>query len=224
MPRPTVLFFDVNETLLDMSALAPSFERLFGSSDPMVEWFIRMLHGSVVADLVGNHRPFELIGAEALMVLAQKRHIEISPADAAGTVEQMRELPAHHDALTSLDRLRDHGFRLFALTNSSTDAMTAQLANAGIADRFEGAMSVDSIGRFKPAPEVYLHAAMRAGVDIDAAMMIAAHDWDIVGARSVGMPAAFVARPGAVWGMPDDPPPVVAADLEGIARQLLAME
>jgi 2-haloacid dehalogenase len=224
MLRSTVLFFDVNETLLDLSALGPSFEKLFGSRDPMGEWFARLLHGSVVADLVGGHRPFGLIGAEALMVLGQKRGVEISPAEAAATVEQMRALPAHPDVGAALDQLRTAGFRLFALTNSSTDAMTAQLTNAGIVDRFEGALSVESVGRFKPAPEVYLHATMRAGVDVDRAMMIAAHDWDIIGARSVGMPGAFVARPGVVWGMPDDPPAIVAGDLTGIAQQIITTE
>ena len=224
MVRPAVLFFDVNETLLDMSGLAPDFERLFGSRDPMGEWFARMLHGSLVANVVGTHRPFGLIGAEALMVLAQRRGIDVSPADAAATVERMRGLPPHPDVAPALDRLKANGFRLIALTNSSTDAMTAQLQNAGIADRFEAGISVDSVGRFKPAPEVYLHAAMRADTDVDRAMMVAAHDWDIVGARSVGMPGAFVARPSVVWGMPNNPPEVVAGDLEGIAHQLVGME
>lgn len=224
MLRPTVLFFDVNETLLDMSALAPAFERLFASQEPMGEWFARMLHGSVVANLVGNHRPFDLIGAEALMVLAQRRGVDVSPAEAAATVERMRALPAYPDVAPALERLKDAGFRLIALTNSSTDAMTAQLKDAGIADRFETAISVDSVGRFKPAPEVYLHASMQAGVDVDRAMMVAAHDWDIIGARSIGMPGAFVARRGVVWGMPDNPPDVVAADLAGIALQVIAGE
>jgi 2-haloacid dehalogenase len=105
------------------------------------------------------------------------------------------------------------GFRLVALTNSSSDAVQAQLTNAGIADRFERAISVDSVGRFKPSPDVYLHAAMQVNVDIDRAMLVAAHDWDIIGARSVGMPGAFLARPGVVWGMPDNPPNIVAGPI-----------
>lgn len=224
MTRPEVLFFDVNETLLDLGGLAPSFMELFGSREPMGEWFARMLHGSVVANHVGAYRPFGLIGAEALMILAQKRGVEVSPADAARIVEQMRSLPAHPDVPTALDRLRAGGFRLVALTNSSADAVVDQLTNAGIVDRFERAISVDSVGRFKPAPEVYLHAAMQAQVDVDRAMLIAAHDWDVIGARSVGMPGAFVARPSVVWGMPDEPPAIVAADLTGIADQILALE
>jgi 2-haloacid dehalogenase len=224
MTRPDVIFFDVNETMLDLGGLRPRFEEVFGSADAMSEWFVRMLHGSLVANHVGNHRPFGLIGAEALMVLAQKRGLSVEPAVAAEIVESMRSLPAHADVAAALDRLVAGGFRLVALTNSSSDAVQAQLTNAGLDDRFERAISVDSVGRFKPSPDVYLHAAMQVTVDIDRALLVAAHDWDIVGARSVGMPGAFVARTGVVWGMPDNPPSIVAADLAGVAEQVLALE
>jgi hypothetical protein len=32
---------------------------------------------------------------------------------------------------------------------------------------------------------------------------VAAHDWDIIGARLVGMPGAFIERRGVVCGLPD---------------------
>jgi 2-haloacid dehalogenase len=222
--RPDVVFFDVNETLLDLSGLTPAFTELFGSAEPMGEWFARMLFGSTVANHVGVHRPFGLIGAEQLIVLAQKRNVAITPEQASSVVEGMRTLSAFPDVAPALDRLRTAGFRLAALTNSSSDAVVDQLTNAGIADRFEKAISVDSAGRFKPAPEVYLHAAMSMNVDVDRAMLVAAHDWDIIGARSVGMPGAFVARPRAIWGLPDAPPELVAADLLGIAQQIEGLE
>jgi len=35
--------FDVNETLLDLSALDPRFERVFGDASVRREWFMQML-------------------------------------------------------------------------------------------------------------------------------------------------------------------------------------
>jgi 2-haloacid dehalogenase len=222
MTRPEVLVFDVNETLLDLGHLRSRFAEALGDADLMGEWFARMLHGSLVANHLGAHRPFGLIGAETLMTVAQRRGIPLDPAVAAALVEGMRALPAHPDVAGALDRLAGAGFRLVALTNGSADTVADQLANAGIADRFERAMSVEAVGRFKPAPEVYLHAAAVLDVDIDRMLMVAAHDWDVLGARSVGMPGAFLARPGVVWGMPDDPPGIVAYDLAGAADQIVA--
>ena len=219
---PQLLLFDVNETLLDVKALSGGFAGIFGTSDPMGEWFARMLHGSLVANHTDRYRPFGLIGAEALMVLAAKRGVDLDSGKAVTLVESMRRLPAHPDVAPALASLAEAGFRMATLTNGSTDTVAEQLESSGLARFFEMAISVDAVRRFKPAPETYLHAAVVLGADLDSTLMIAAHDWDIVGARSVGIQGAFVARPGVVWGIPDDPPELVGADLASIAAQLIA--
>jgi len=187
----------------------------------MGEWFARMLHGSLVANHMNAYRPFGRIGVEALLVVAKKQGIDVSPDAAAGLVGGMRSLPPHPDVPEALARLRDDGFRMITLTNGSTDAITDQVANAGIAEFFEATLSVDEVQRFKPAPEVYHMAAARMGVEIDEMLMVAAHDWDIIGARSVGMPGAYLSRPGTVWGLPDKPPDLVGPDLLDVAKRLV---
>ena len=37
--RPSILVFDVNETLLDIEAIAPLFARVFGDGQVLREWF-----------------------------------------------------------------------------------------------------------------------------------------------------------------------------------------
>jgi hypothetical protein len=49
-----VLVFDVNETLLDLAALRGPFARAFGDTAPMSEWFVRLLHGSLVSAVTDN--------------------------------------------------------------------------------------------------------------------------------------------------------------------------
>jgi 2-haloacid dehalogenase len=220
--RADILLFDVNETLLDLGALGPEFIRLFGSAEPMTEWFLRLLHGSLVANHTARYRPFGSIAVEALAVVAGRRQIDLSPKAAAEVAAEMSSLPAHGDALPGLQRLGAIGFRLVALSNGSTDAVEEQLRRSGLDRHLETGISVDAVQRFKPAPEVYLHAAAVLGVEVDRAMLVSAHDWDLLGARSVGMPGAFMARPGAVWGLPDPPPQLVAPDLETLADLLAA--
>ncbi len=38
-----LLVFDVNETLLDLDALAPHFERMFGDRGALREWFAQVI-------------------------------------------------------------------------------------------------------------------------------------------------------------------------------------
>ena len=67
-------------------------------------------------------------------------------------------------------------------------------------------------------------AAERMGVPIGDIRMIAAHAWDIAGARRAGCAAAFVARPGMVLDPLALPPDIVGANLREVADQILAVE
>ncbi len=220
-PPPTLLVFDVNETLLDLGGLRTAFSNAFGGTDQLGEWFLRMLLGAMVANGVGQYRPFLEIGAEAMLVVAERHGVELTPDRAVEVVSVMRSLPPHPDVPAAMDRLTAAGVRKIALTNGSQATVEAQLDNAGIAHHFETMLSVESVRRFKPAPEVYLMASARTDVSIDHMMMVAAHDWDLVGARSVGMQTAFISRPGAVWSPGYGPPDIVGATLGDIADQVI---
>lgn len=51
---PTVLVFDVNETLLDIESLAPLFGRLFGNEKVLREWFAQLILYSMTATFAEN--------------------------------------------------------------------------------------------------------------------------------------------------------------------------
>jgi 2-haloacid dehalogenase len=84
-------------------------------------------------------------------------------------------------------------------------------------------MSVDEAGALKPAPEVYDFAVRRLELAPGSTWMVAAHGWDIAGARRAGLRGAFVARPGQ---SPDPfaPPEIIANDLLTLAHTILDLE
>jgi 2-haloacid dehalogenase len=59
-PAPSIIVFDVNETLLDIETLEPLFQRLFGAGDVMREWFAQMILYSEAITLAGAYTPFSL--------------------------------------------------------------------------------------------------------------------------------------------------------------------
>jgi 2-haloacid dehalogenase len=216
--RPDLLVFDVNETLLDLTVLGPQLQEAVGEAVTLPEWFARMLHRSLVANHLGRYEPFGELGAQALVWLAARAGVDLAVDRARAVVAGMERLPPHPDVVAGLEALMEDGHRMVALTNGSTDALAAQLTSSGLGRYFERAMSVDAVGRFKPAPEVYLHAAAVCGVDIDRSMLVAAHDWDVAGARSVGAMGCFVARPP--WGIAGVTPSVRVPDLVALAPVL----
>ena len=219
-----VSVFDVNETLLDLRALDPRFERVFGDASARREWFQQVLQSAFVSTITGSYSNFGTIGGAALYMIAERRGVALSDDDQHHILTGMRELPPHPGAAEALDRLRAAGIRLAALTNSTEEVANTQLTNAGLADRFEQILSADTVERLKPAPEPYRAAAERLGVGVEDAGLVAAHAWDVAGAMRAGCAAAFVARPGMVLDPLAPTPDVVGSDLNDVARLIIAAD
>lgn len=221
---PRVCVFDVNETLLDLGALDTPFARIFGDASARQAWFQQLLHSALVATVTDAYADFSAIGRAALAMTAERRGVTLSDQDREEILHGMGHLPPHPDVRESLERLRDAGLRLAALTNSPLRVAEAQLTNAGLRDFFEQALSADAVQRLKPAPEPYRMAAERLGVPIGEIRLVAAHAWDIAGALRSGCAAAFVARPGQVLNPLAPRPDVVGPDLPAVAAAILERE
>jgi len=219
-----VILFDVNETLLDLRALEPLFERFFGDTAVLPSWFAQLLRSAMVATITGEYHDFGAIGRDALSMTAERQGVTLSPTDQDQILAGMLHLPPHPEVPGSLARLKEAGLRLATLTNSPPWALEQQLANAGLTDFFEQALSVHSTRRFKPAPEPYRYAAESLGVTPANICMVAAHDWDIAGAQAVGCATAFIARPGMVLGPLQVKPDIIGSDMAAVTDQIVASE
>lgn len=194
--RSSILVFDVNETLLDISPLEPLFAQWFGDGGVMRSWFGELVLYSQALTLAGRYDDFGMIGAAMLGMTARIHGCDLPPDAEQRLKSTIGRLPAHSDVAPGLKRLRDAGFRLVTLTNSGAQTQRQQLDNAGIADLFERQFSVEAVKAFKPARATYNHVADALEVPTTALTMIACHSWDLVGARAAGCATAFVRRPG----------------------------
>ena len=219
-----VCVFDVNETLLDLGALDPHFERAFGDAGVRRAWFSQLLQSAFLATITGAYSDFGTIGGAALEMVAEREGVDLSDEDKQEILGGMRELPPHPEVVESLDLLRDAGLRLATLTNSAQQVAEAQMDNSGLRDYFEQILSADTVGRLKPAPEPYRMAAQSLGVEVERIRLVAAHAWDVAGALRAGCAAAFVARPGMVLDPLVERPDVVGADLREVADRILEIE
>ncbi len=220
MPMDT-LVFDVNETLLDLAALDPLFERYLGTAAQRETWFTDMLVSAMTLNHIGRYASFTEIGRACLATTEAKAGRHLSDEAIAEILEAMRSLPPHPDVVPAFEQLAAAGFRLVALTNSPPETAQAQLERADLRDYFTEVLTVAEAGRLKPAREVYAGAAKRLGKTPDKLMLIAAHTWDLAGAAVCGWRTAFVARgkqiPHPLYPAPD----LVGADLQTLAAAII---
>src|SRR5215467_420812 len=160
-----IIVFDVNETLLNVRHLEPLFEEAFGDRATLREWFSLLLLHSEVATLAGPYFDFATLARAALQMTACSREVVLSEQSAKRILEGMASLPPHTEVSDALQSLRKGGLRLVTLTNSSQHVVDQQIRNAGLDRFFERNFSVDTVRRFKPAPEPYRMVAAEIGVE-----------------------------------------------------------
>jgi 2-haloacid dehalogenase len=219
-----VIVFDVNETLLDLTALDPQFEHAFGRAGVRREWFAQLLQSAFVSIITDSYADFGTIGRAALDMVARRNGVDLAAGDRDAILGTMRQLPPHPEVPAALERLRDAGLRMAALTNSTEAVATAQLTNAGLAPLFDRILSADAGRRLKPAREAYETAAAELGVEVGGIRLVAAHAWDVAGALRAGAAAAFVARPGMVLDLLVPAPDIVGSNMAEVAKRIVEVE
>lgn len=198
--RPTVVVFDVNETLSDMAPMAVRFAEVGAPEQLAMPWFAMLLRDGFALTAAGTTERFSRLGRGALRQLLFSATLNRN-LDAA--VEYIMggfmSLPLHSDVPDGVRALRRAGLRLATLTNGSTAVAEQLFATAGIREEFEALLSVEDVGVWKPARGAYEYAARVCGTDLDDMLLVAVHPWDIDGASRAGMCTAWVNRGGGPY-------------------------
>src|SRR5215472_11669844 len=217
-----LIVFDVNETLLDLGTMEPTFQRIFGDAGAMRLWFANFIMYSAALTVAGCYVPFTDIGAAVMKMLADPQGIKIGQADKNELAEKFSTMPPHPEVPTALRRLRAAGFRLFTLTDNLLEVQSRQLEHGGIADLFERRFSADGAKHHKPSRQAYAYVERELGAEPSQLCLIACHTWDTLGAAAAGWEAALIKRVGNdVLGVGPQPQ-IVGDDLNDVADQLIA--
>ncbi|GAA2076601.1 haloacid dehalogenase type II [Actinomadura alba] len=224
--EPSVLVFDVNETLIDFESMDPLFEKIFGDGRVMREWLGHLFMYSMTITLSGLWESYFTLGQGLLKMVGDIHGVEVTDADIEEIRQAMLTMPAHPDVEPGLSRLKDAGFRMVTLTNSPSNPHgPSPLEHAGLAHFFERQFTAETVRAYKPAPQAYHLVAQGLDVPPSTCFMVAAHVWDTVGAQSAGYTAGLITRPGnaplPVHSLPQ--PNLVALDLPALATQFIQL-
>ena len=221
------LGFDVYGTLIDTQGVLSSLENMIPDKAKGFSqtWREKQLEYSFRRGLMQNYVNFGVCTSQALEYTCQFYNVSLTEAQKNELLASYSKLPAFEDVAAGLTQLKDANYRLYAFSNGSGDAVEALLKNAGIREFFEGIVSCDDLKSFKPNPAVYSHFLRQSNASGDSAWLVSSNPFDVIGARSAGMHAAWVQRSSTAvfdpWGIE---PTVTIRGLGDLHNKLLASE
>lgn len=207
--------FDAYGTLFDVHAATATVAQRIGTRWQAfsAHWRERQLQYSWIRGLTGRHADFWQVTCDAL-----DHALEAYDLDPALHREPLlmayRRLGAYPDVLPAIDRLRAMGLRCGILSNGSPDMLADAVGAAGLADHLDPVLSVESVGRYKPAPEVYAMAAEQLDLAPAHVLFVSSNGWDAFSAKAYGFRVAWCNRAGLPAERLPDPPDAIVASLD----------
>ncbi|WP_033445082.1 haloacid dehalogenase type II [Gillisia marina] len=220
--KPKLLIFDVNETLLDMSPLKQSINKALKNEWAFEIWFPSLLQYSLVETITENYRDFSEIAGASLKMIAHKLGVQLSEEEVKKVLSPITKLSAYPEVAKSLEILKKNGFKLVALSNGKPQVVDDQLKHAKIHHFFDKVLSIEEVKNYKPHISTYHCAYSSMNILPEDSMLIAAHGWDIAGAKRAGINAAFISRPGKSLYPLALPPEITGSSLAEITNSLIA--
>ena len=221
--RPAVVAFDVIETLFPLDPLRPKLESLGLPPQSLEVWFGSILRDAFALTVTGKYAPFELLATGGMEELLAETGRAATADDIKSVLGIMPELPPHPDVREAFETLRGAGVRIIALSNGSKAQTQKQLAHADLSDFVETIVSTDDVQLFKPHRAVYEHTAQIAGVDPSLVALVAAHGWDVHGAKCAGLTAGWVKRREKRFSKSFEHPDAGGESLPEVVRALLSL-
>jgi 2-haloacid dehalogenase len=200
MATPKALFFDVFGTCVDWRArYQPRLETVRSGARPWT--VLDVLHREALDDVLAAQ------GAD----LSTRVRDELNLA--------WHRLDPWPDTVAGLTRLKER-FVIAPVSNGNIALLVDMARHAGLP--WDAILGAELARAYKPQPEAYLRSAEALGIAPGAAMMVAAHNGDLLAAGRLGLMTAFVPRPSEHGpGQTSDLEPEGAYDV--VARDLVAL-
>ena len=215
------VFFDMNETLLDLSVLKENFDKHFEDSYALKYWFVKLLHTSTVTGVMDEYKNFGELAGVVLENLFYENGKTLTNETKTEILGSFRKMPPYSDVADALKLLNQNNIRTIAVSNSSLEMIKEQLTNAGIIDLFHAYYSVDAVQKYKPFKEIYQYAAREENIPTENVVMVASHDWDLFGAKKAGLKTACIERKKEIFNPCYFPADLYKTDLVELVREII---
>lgn len=193
------IVFDAYGTLFDVYSIARQAEKLFpGKGDALAAlWRDKQIEYTHLRTLCSMYKPFWEVTQDALVFSCRKLGLDLDLDAQQALMSQYAKLQPFPESLDVLQQLQEKGFRLALLSNGNTEMLEAVVKAAGMQQVLSHLLSVDSVKKFKTAPEAYQMATDLFGVAAKNILFVSSNCWDVCGASWFGYRTFWVNRSDA---------------------------
>jgi len=198
----TTCVFDAYGTLFDVAAAAriaaaePGREA-FAEKWPAIAatWRLKQLQYTWLCATAGVHTGFWQVTQDGLDY-ALEAHGLADPELRARLLQLCWELEAYPEVPPMLKALKQGGCATAILSSGSPDMLMGAVENAGIGGDLDAVLSAETVGVFKPAPEVYGLVGEYFGCARSEVLFVSSNCWDACAGAGYGFRAVWANRAG----------------------------
>ena len=189
-----LVIFDVNQTMFSLKEIENSF-KITGLSKKLVDqWFFSVLKEGFSYTLSGKFIDFKTIGRNALQKLFLQKKKNYKRTQINRILNSFSCLKIHNDVKKLLKVLNEKNIKTITLTNGSKSNTQILLKKNKIDNYINDCFSIDQFKKWKPHRNVYLSVCKLMKIHPEYSLMIAAHGWDVNGAKLAGLKTAYITR------------------------------
>lgn len=188
--------FDAYGTIFDVLSTGVLAERLYPGrgAELAALWRVKQIDYTRLRTLSDRYEPFSKVTRDALTYSTRALGLDLDDAQAEALMTEYDRLAVFPDAAEALLRLKSLAIPLAILSNGDPPMLQAIVANGRLGGVFEHLLSVDSVGRFKTAPEAYELGPRAFGCDAGDILFVSSNCWDACGATWYGYRTFWVNR------------------------------
>ncbi|MCH7659732.1 MAG: haloacid dehalogenase type II [Euryarchaeota archaeon] len=219
--RVETITFDSYSTLVDVDAAERALEARVEDPEPVSKlWRARSLEYTFVSNGIDAYQPFYEMNRDALQHALDAHGVDLPSEERDEILAVYHELDVFCDVRDGIERLRDGGYDTYVVSNGNPEMLDSMVEHADIGDLLSDTISADEVQIFKPAAELYRHAAARTGTPIDEIAHVTAGWFDVMGAKHAGMQAVWADRKGAPWEPFGSEPDLRIESFDELAKEL----
>jgi 2-haloacid dehalogenase len=186
-------------------------------------WRQKQLEYTFRLTAMERYEDFAQVTRKALVYGLASIGQELGRAEQDALMAAYNELEPFPDVEPALHRLRAADYATIVFSNGSPAMLDAIMDRARLRSYFAGFISVDEVRAYKPSPKTYRRVAERLGRPLSEVRLISANPFDVIGAQSAGMRAAWIDRTGGnLFDALGTRPDLVVGSLTGLADALTA--